>query len=831
MKKTIFQKTIALLMVLTVSLSCMTFSAFAADESAVMTVAVGDGAPTSFTTFNDGWVYAMEQSLTSPATVTLLADWVATDGKFYTAKANGSEYGTDNGRIRLDDNHIITIDLNGHKIDRNLKEAKSDGQVFSLTDYDTVLTIKDSVGGGKITGANNTGDGGAFYMHRGSLFIEGGEISGNRANNGAGIFAASRNNLCITGGKITGNTATKNGGGIYGDDWGPFYFGGDVVISGNIGNGVANNLYLEDDDVVIRRAAGQQDGVIPNVPFKAGASIGISTYRKNNTRLTGSESYFGWDDYTYFFSDDSAYGIRPVYNSGSADWTYENDSTHRHMMYLDSTANIKIPKLIGVGLTRNAMSYAQGVKLDAETQVVTATLYYEHARTLDREFLAPSYLYDSQVNVGNWYIDDSDAYFYWSNPNPMKYRIVSSDDGTYGTYTLVAKWVCIECTDNTGDAKCDDCGKDVNLVAIGEVGYPTLQDAVNAAQKGDTIKFLADNVLINAVIIPEGKEITIDFVGKRLMGNKKELNHGDYLIVNNGNLTITDTVGDPNWRNIEYYCIKTYGPLTINEGDFAVVQGQCNIVHAINAPVTINAGIFTCAGYGASINAEGNSVITINGGWFQNDAGGCTMEASGNPKFYINGGTFMGNNSKSGDIDCVITGGIFVPSEAYFAEKYAAPGHVVAANANASKYAVVDPGDYVTYLGAGLKYAGASPAESKIRFGYDFADDFDLTTSNWRWKYGTDKRSLLEVAGENFDENNVTNLVVSRIPASLADTPIYAQLIFDVNIDGDTYTVEDTFHGTYLTHLASSIIANPNESAAVKTFAEQLMEAAQAAKK
>ena len=97
--KNLFQKTITWLIVLTMSLICMAFSALAADEGAVMTVAIGDGEPTSFTSFNDGWVYAMEQSLTNPATVTLLADWVATDGKFYCEDADGDEYGTDNGRI------------------------------------------------------------------------------------------------------------------------------------------------------------------------------------------------------------------------------------------------------------------------------------------------------------------------------------------------------------------------------------------------------------------------------------------------------------------------------------------------------------------------------------------------------------------------------------------------------------------------------------------------------------------------------------------------------------------------------------------------------------
>ena len=88
-------------MALTVSLSCMTFSAFAADDGSVMRVAVDGGETRNFTGFNDGWVYALEQSLESPATITLLADWVATNGNFYTTNSSGSEYGTKDGYLYL----------------------------------------------------------------------------------------------------------------------------------------------------------------------------------------------------------------------------------------------------------------------------------------------------------------------------------------------------------------------------------------------------------------------------------------------------------------------------------------------------------------------------------------------------------------------------------------------------------------------------------------------------------------------------------------------------------------------------------------------------------
>ena len=185
-----------------------------------MLVEVEGGETKSFEDFGEGWVYALEQSLTKPTTITLGADWIARDGVFCCVDEDRDEYGTNNGYLYINDDHIITIDLNGHKIDRNLSEPTDDGVVFWLYDYDAKLTIKDSVGGGKITGANNTGNGGAFFVERGSLYIESGEISGNKAENGAGIYWESRNVLYIYDSKITDNTASSNGGGIYLTDWG-----------------------------------------------------------------------------------------------------------------------------------------------------------------------------------------------------------------------------------------------------------------------------------------------------------------------------------------------------------------------------------------------------------------------------------------------------------------------------------------------------------------------------------------------------------------------------------------------------------------------------------
>ncbi|MBQ2391793.1 MAG: hypothetical protein II306_08510, partial [Clostridia bacterium] len=167
------------------------------------------------------------------------------------------------------------------------------------------------IGGGKITGGNNIGNGGAFFVERGSLYIEGGEISGNKAANGAGIYWESRNNLYIYGGKITENTASANGGGVYLTDWGNVYVGGSIVVDGNICGTKSENVYLSDANIFLKYAGGQNG----SVPFTDGAKIGLTCHEVvHYVQFTNADSGFGADCFQYFAADDDIYFIDNVYD-------------------------------------------------------------------------------------------------------------------------------------------------------------------------------------------------------------------------------------------------------------------------------------------------------------------------------------------------------------------------------------------------------------------------------------------------------------------------------------------------------------------------------------
>ena len=418
-----------------------------------------DGVTKYYHDFETAWIDAIDASVNKDALIVLNKDWYAGDSDadgiidagetkgYFKVEKNGSEYGTDNGRLYLNDNIRLTIDLNGHTISRNLTEAVDDGQVFSLQDQDIVLTIKDSVGGGKITGGNNKGNGGAFFVYNGSINLEGGEISGNKAKNGAGIYWESRNNLCVYGGTITQNTAVSNGGGIYGTGWGNMYFGGTIVIKGNIGSSnYANNLYLE-DGVYINHTAKQNDE-IPDVPFKEGAYIGIRMDDTNGTILiSGKYSMFDSEDFAHFYGDDTGYFIRAVFDEAgekNVHKLYYNKWVYKDAVY---------PKIQSVYAKENNGLISEAY-VDVDKQIITLKAISPDRRPFKSTVVEKLVSFTTS--------NDADVYWRFCDvafdlSSPFEYKVVSKSTGTYVHCTVVVEFPeCIH-SDVNGDYVCDIC--------------------------------------------------------------------------------------------------------------------------------------------------------------------------------------------------------------------------------------------------------------------------------------------------------------------------------------------------------------------------------------
>ena len=137
----------------------------------------------------------------------------------------------------------INIDLHGKTIDRNLDEASKEGYAIVMEEK-AKLTIVDSSDkhDGKITGGNNTENGGGIYADKGAtLSLEDVKITGNKAKSGGGIYLEDGANITMKSVSITENTAETTGGGIASNGGQITFAGGAIAIKNNIASGDDND--------------------------------------------------------------------------------------------------------------------------------------------------------------------------------------------------------------------------------------------------------------------------------------------------------------------------------------------------------------------------------------------------------------------------------------------------------------------------------------------------------------------------------------------------------------------------------------------------------------
>lgn len=200
---------------------------------------------------------------------------------------------------------------------------------------------------------------------------------------------------------------------------------------------------------------------------------------------------------------------------------------------------------------------------------------------------------------------------------------------------------------------------------IGTTKYATLQAAIAAATAGQTITLLKDidvtgaatTELKNAdgsditnvnIIIPQGKDITLDLNGNVIRGS----NDNNNVLMNAGKLTITSTNGDGNIMAPSGCGVRAYsGSTTIIEDNVLIAAQECCVMtgKSTGATITINGGGFesldnaVLSGNGTA--GCGNNTWTVNGGEFTGyikytGYGACGIYAPNNDTWTINGGEF-----------------------------------------------------------------------------------------------------------------------------------------------------------------------------------------------
>ena len=191
--------------------SMLCVPAFAADPSAVMKVQYGSEVK-EFDVFEDGWNYAMETAKKGKEVyVTLLTDWIAENGRFSDDFINGAGFSSDT--IYFADDVTMTLDLNGHTIDRGLFESEMDGEVIFIND-DANVTIKN----GTIKGGYSNNGAGGIHIDGANVSLIDLVFTGNSVHNddGTALQHVGGGELYMKNCRFVGNDGSPDGFDIFG---------------------------------------------------------------------------------------------------------------------------------------------------------------------------------------------------------------------------------------------------------------------------------------------------------------------------------------------------------------------------------------------------------------------------------------------------------------------------------------------------------------------------------------------------------------------------------------------------------------------------------------
>ena len=225
----------------------------------------------SSASYNDGDDHDItDNTFTMPAAdVTVTADYFMTWASLKSAMQNGGTFtlpyditATETDTyLYVPSGKTVTLDLNGHTINRNLTAAANNGYVIGV---DGTLTINDSSDSntGSITGGNSTDKCGGVYVS-GTFTMNGGTVTGNTGRSG-GVYVSGT--FTMNGGTVTGNTAISGGGGVY------------VLSTFNMSGGtISNNSGAWGGGVYVSGTFTMNGGTISNNSGSLGGGVYVNT--------------------------------------------------------------------------------------------------------------------------------------------------------------------------------------------------------------------------------------------------------------------------------------------------------------------------------------------------------------------------------------------------------------------------------------------------------------------------------------------------------------------------------------------------------------------------
>ncbi len=132
--------------------------------------------------------------------------------------------------------------------------------------------------------------------------------------------------------------------------------------------------------------------------------------------------------------------------------------------------------------------------------------------------------------------------------------------------------------------------------------------------------------------------------------------------------------------------------------------------------------------------------------------------------------------------------------------------------------------DFVKFKGAGIRFETANGVESpdliSLRFGYEFANIENVLA--WGWTYSANGVTLQTPASnEHNHDGNVTNLVLTGIPATHIGDTITVNIWYQIEVDGVVVTVYHNDQERVTENVLKAIVANEGiESAKCVQYAK-----------
>ena len=340
------KKILAIFMVLCLMVGVFSISAFAADtptdelpapaSDVVIRVTARDKKTAEdvliqdYTEFDEGWEGAIDFALSeeerekySRVIVDFYGDWTADeDGEFGDSWRLGSNWGDgfQYSTIYIPEDVNITLNLNGHTIDRDLEESENDGEVIYIDEGADVI-----INNGTITGGKSENGAGGIHVDNAYLTLNNVHIVGNVADvdDGAGIALYDDSTLIMNGGSFKDNVIVSSwslsslcyGGAIYVDDSKATFE--NVEFKNNqteYTNGFGAAIYANDSEVYVKNCTFDGNGIKDEAKdFQTACSIihaEDSTINIEKSTFTNNGGgYYYAARYAYSYTQDEYIGF------------------------------------------------------------------------------------------------------------------------------------------------------------------------------------------------------------------------------------------------------------------------------------------------------------------------------------------------------------------------------------------------------------------------------------------------------------------------------------------------------------------------------------------